>query len=259
LSRVIKPNQQMETTPLSITFDEVPLVVYSEGDKEPNTRSEGDGLETYEEALKRANDVLKEATKEAEAIVMQAKLESEKIRESAFSQGFSEGKKSGFSEGKALGTKEVTSWINQAKQIRNEMQITQSQLQKENHRAAVTLAVGIAKRIVKKEVLIDENTVIRVILDSLEALESLKKPETVLVRVNPQDVAIVEGSTSSFASILAGVEEFSVEPDPSIPRGGCVVETNLGCVDAQLETQLSAVEKALLERMEDVLADEYES
>lgn len=259
MSRVIKPIKQVETTPLSITFDDIPLVNDSEGDKSSNVKSEGNGLEPCEEALKSADAILKEATREAESIVIQARLESEQIRESAFSRGFSEGKEQGLVEGRELGAEEFTSSTSLAKRIYDQMQTLQTHLEKENHEAALMLALGIAKKLVKKEVLTDEDTVMRVIADALGTLVDLRKPETVLVRVNPQEAALVEGSTSSLAPMLTGVEEFSIEPDPSVSRGGCVLETNLGCVDAKLETQFDAVEMALLQRMEDVLADEYES
>lgn len=259
MSRVIKPKEQVETTPLSITFEDMPLAINNEGDNSPNTKSEGDGVKPCEEALNKADAILKEATREAESIVQRAKIEAEQVKENAFSQGLSSGKEQGLVEGRALGAEEFTSSINLAKRVYDEMQTIQTHLEKQNHEAALMLALGIAKKIIKKEVLTDEDTVLRVIADALGTLVNMKKPETVLVRVNPQEAALVEGSTSSFASMLAGVEEFSIEPDPSVSRGGCVLETNLGCVDGRLETQLDAVERALLQRMEDVLADEYES
>jgi len=37
----------------------------------------------------------------------------------------------------------------------------------------------------------------------------------------------------------------STVPDPSVARGGCIVDTDLGRFDARLDVQLRAVERAL--------------
>lgn len=259
MSRVIKPEQQIEIIPLDITFRDMPLVFDDDNDGTSDADSEGDAVNPVdEELLQKADAILKEATREGEEIVRQARLEADEIRQAAFSKGYSDGREQGMAEGRELGAQEFASAIELVKRIHNEMQRLQSSLEKENHKAAVRLAIEIAKKIVKKEVLTDEDTVIRVIADALGTLVDMKAPETVLVRVNPQELALVEGSASTIKSMLAGVEGFSVEADPSVERGGCVIETNLGSLDARMETQLDAVERAILERMEDVLANGYE-
>jgi flagellar biosynthesis/type III secretory pathway protein FliH len=37
----------------------------------------------------------------------------------------------------------------------------------------------------------------------------------------------------------------NIKEDEQIPPGGCVVETEMGAVDARLETQMTAIKKAL--------------
>jgi type III secretion protein L len=41
-----------------------------------------------------------------------------------------------------------------------------------------------------------------------------------------------------------------IVPDPKVASGGCIIESEVGTVDARLETQLRALEKALLGQTE---------
>jgi flagellar biosynthesis/type III secretory pathway protein FliH len=66
-----------------------------------------------------------------------------------------------------------------------------------------------------------------------EGLERVRRASRVRVRVHPSD-----------AAQLIELEAEVVE-DPSITRGGCVVESELGEVDARLEVRLDALARAI--------------
>jgi flagellar biosynthesis/type III secretory pathway protein FliH len=42
------------------------------------------------------------------------------------------------------------------------------------------------------------------------------------------------------------VNELKLEGDPEVERGGCLVESEAGILDASLSTQLAALDRALL-------------
>ena len=45
--------------------------------------------------------------------------------------------------------------------------------------------------------------------------------------------------------MLDGVKSFSIIEDSNIEPGGCVIETNLGFIDARIATKLKSIEEAL--------------
>ena len=45
--------------------------------------------------------------------------------------------------------------------------------------------------------------------------------------------------------MLDGVKSFSILEDSGIEPGGCVIETNLGFIDAKISTKLKSIEEAL--------------
>ena len=112
------------------------------------------------------------------------------------------------------------------------------------HRHLVDISLTIAKKVVKKISQTDEELVLRNIK---EALKSIKSAVRLKIRVNPEDWGISEKYQDYLRKMIEGIEELSILKDPTIERGGCVVETDLGVVDAKISSQLSEIELALEE------------
>ena len=84
-----------------------------------------------------------------------------------------------------------------------------------------------------------------------QALLSVRNQQRVLIRLAPADEPAVRQalapllqsnpSSGSFLDILA---------DARLERGACLLESELGIIDASLETQLSALERALRKKIQ---------
>lgn len=78
------------------------------------------------------------------------------------------------------------------------------------------------------------------------ALVSVRSQQKVLIRVCPADEpAVREALAAMIASAPGGVSFLDVSADPRMKPGDCILESELGVVDAGLETQLRALENAL--------------
>lgn len=66
-----------------------------------------------------------------------------------------------------------------------------------------------------------------------------RRARTVTLHVHPEDLTLLDEVRDYLARLELG---FSLQllPDATLTRGGCVVRSNLGEVDARLETRLSA-------------------
>jgi flagellar biosynthesis/type III secretory pathway protein FliH len=69
--------------------------------------------------------------------------------------------------------------------------------------------------------------------------------ESVRLRVHPDDAPALADRVQALAERLPAPGALALVTDESVGRYGCVVETALGRVDARLETQLAALERAL--------------
>jgi flagellar biosynthesis/type III secretory pathway protein FliH len=65
------------------------------------------------------------------------------------------------------------------------------------------------------------------------------------LRVHPDDWAAVEAARPALAARLAKAVELRLVVDAEVGRHGCVVESAAGRLDARLDTQLAALEKAV--------------
>jgi flagellar assembly protein FliH len=115
-------------------------------------------------------------------------------------------------------------------------------------RAAVELALRIAEKVVQASVANDPERVVDAVRG---ALRLLLDRERFTVLVNPDDLDVVREGLASVVAELGGVEHYEVQAERRVTRGGAVVRTVEGEVDATLE--------AKLQRAREVLEDERAS
>lgn len=111
--------------------------------------------------------------------------------------------------------------------------------------------VGVVTSAVRKIIgeLDEKERIVRVVRTALVAVRSQQK---VLIRVCPADEAAVRDALSAMiASAPGGVSFLDVSADPRMKPGDCILESELGVVDAGLETQLKALENALASKIKE--------
>ena len=111
--------------------------------------------------------------------------------------------------------------------------------------------VGVVTSAVRKIIgeLDEKERIVRVVRTALVAVRSQQK---VLIRVCPADEAAVRDALSAMiASAPGGVSFLDVSADPRMKPGDCILESELGVVDAGLETQLKALENALSSKIKE--------
>ena len=111
--------------------------------------------------------------------------------------------------------------------------------------------VGVVTSAVRKIIgeLDEKERIVRVVRTALVAVRSQQK---VLIRVCPADEAAVRDALSAMiASAPGGVSCLDVSADPRMKPGDCILESELGVVDAGLETQLKALENALSSKIKE--------
>jgi flagellar assembly protein FliH len=101
---------------------------------------------------------------------------------------------------------------------------------------AVELALSLAEKIVAGAVAVEPERVLDVVRGGLR---SLVERERVTVLVNPDDLDLVRGARADMRASLGGIEHCDVQAERRVARGGAVVRTPEGDVDARLETKLA--------------------
>lgn len=65
------------------------------------------------------------------------------------------------------------------------------------------------------------------------------------IHLHPDDLALLQQHTSELLSNASRQEKMHFLPAPEIARGGCLVRTQFGIVDARRETRLARVQQSL--------------
>ncbi len=102
------------------------------------------------------------------------------------------------------------------------------------------LSIAIARRILHRELSIDPDALAGIVS---AALDKVRLEEVSRVRVHPEHAAVLR------AAFEKSARPVRVEPDASLEKGGVVVETGHGKLDASVDTQLAEIERGLADRL----------
>jgi flagellar assembly protein FliH len=102
-------------------------------------------------------------------------------------------------------------------------------------RAAVELALRLAEKIVGAAIDADPEAVLGVIAG---ALRRATVRDHLVLEVNPDDFELVHDLAEELANRVGGVRRLDVVAERRVSRGGCVVRTEEGEIDARIEQQL---------------------
>ncbi|MFA4905331.1 MAG: FliH/SctL family protein [Candidatus Margulisiibacteriota bacterium] len=177
---------------------------------------------------------LPRAQSEAAKILSQARMEAEKLKNQA--------REEGLAQGKGMGQKEVEQKIKEALETLNQAVKEREKIIKDAEAEILRLALKAAEQIIRSEVSLHRDVCLNIVS---EAINRVSDREQVIVRVNREDAEYIKKYKDRLAGIVDGVKSFSVLEDSQIEPGGCVIETNLGYVDARISTKLAALEEAL--------------
>jgi flagellar assembly protein FliH len=159
------------------------------------------------------------------------------IEKAAYESGFRQGEEAGLEAAE----KKVAPLMKRYADAILEISKLKPKLYAQVERDVVKLALEVAKKIVHREVHVDREivqTLIKVALNHVAA----KSPVT--IRLHPADYNFVLEQRAASMPSGEGERDVSLLADQSIERGGCLIETECGDVDARIEEEFREVERA---------------
>jgi len=172
---------------------------------------------------------------EAAMLLTAAQAEADGIRAAAHAEGLAAGR----DEALAALAPAASALDDAAQQVRLVAEAAADELEVQ----AVELALTLAEKILGAAVAAQPELVVEAVRG---ALRGLVERERVTVLVNPDDLELVREAMGGVISALGGIEHCEVQAERRVARGGAVVRTPEGDIDARIE--------AKLERARDVVA-----
>lgn len=213
------------------------------------------GFEDLGELKHQASEIVGAARIEAGRILDAARAEATAHVGEAEPRGLAQGREQGLAEGRAegerLGREEAIgrftsqfealaeSWtaaLGEFETLRHDMM---QAARKDIVELAVTMAGKIARRVIEADPTVVEDQV-------AEVLGIVTASSRVTVSINPKDRVLVKSVLPALCERLAASADVELRDDTDIERGGCVLTTGSGRIDATVETQLQRMAEALV-------------
>jgi type III secretion protein L len=82
-----------------------------------------------------------------------------------------------------------------------------------------------------------------------KALSYVRTQKRVVLRLCPEDEELARGEWKNLQRDYPGIGTLDISADPRLSRGACLLESELGIIDASLEVQLAAIRNSFTRQL----------
>jgi len=192
-----------------------------------------DELKLLGPVKEKANRIIAQAEAQSREIIEAAKAEIDKMKESGYKEGMKIGKKEG--------EEKVSSEFSDALKTLNQAVKERKKIIRDAESEILRLSLKVAEQIIRSEVSLHRDVVLNIVS---EAIGRVSDREQIIIKANREDVDQLKKYKDRIGKIVDGVKNLSIIEDSAVEPGGCIIETNVGYVDARISTKLKAIEDA---------------
>jgi flagellar biosynthesis/type III secretory pathway protein FliH len=167
-----------------------------------------------------------DAQLEAAEIRQRAQHDAEQIRKAAHAQGYA--------AGKAAAARQLF-----------DLAALQAELGKRAERDATQAALLVAGQLLGVTLSSEPDKILALLRPHLARM---RRAQRLVLRLHPDDAAWLQAHPAALHELREQhtlASSLELRSDPTITRGGCVVESNIGDLDARVETRLTLLASAL--------------
>ncbi|OIJ17834.1 flagellar assembly protein FliH [Anaerobacillus alkalidiazotrophicus] len=212
---------------------------------------------------KSAEDELEKVRLEAEKLLSDAQLEYERVQqkineeiiesqkraEELFKQAEEKGYNEGFQHGLHEGQRQYETAIEEAKDIVTSSRKDYFHRLEEAEPVIVQLAIKVAEKIISESLENNQEIWLSIVKD---VINEVREQEHVKIYVHPQCFELTLNHKEELRLLLPNCENLSIYPDLHLEENGCTIETPYGKIDASIDSQLSEIKYALLEKLKEM-------
>jgi len=175
---------------------------------------------------------------------------AERFDVQAYQDGFKDGLEKGTDEGEKAGfeqaAKELEPVLGSLQQGLLQLQNLRQDTYQKIENEVVELALAIARKVVCREIELDREVVVCV---ARQALAKVEAPGRIKIKLNSSDLQFIDRTKHQLSDLIGNIDNVILEAEDRIQRGGCVIETDLGEIDARIDKQLQVVEESFRSAM----------
>ena len=136
----------------------------------------------------------------------------------------------GFNEG-------LQKWAVQLAEFEKSLQLIKAATEKN----IIPVAIKAAEKIIGKKLVEEPEIFIDIVKQSLKAVAQHRR---FTLYISPKELSLFEDSKSSLRQVIDQPDSFSIIPREGVPAGQCIIETESGIINVNLEELWKALETA---------------
>lgn len=216
-----------------------------------------------ESNIKLAEEKLQIAIEEAEKIKQEAQAEYEMAQqrindeiianqikaEEMYKQAEENGYNEGFQQGLQEGQKQYETFIEEAREVVAASKRDYFQRLDESEPAIVQLAIKVAEKIISNTLDTNQDEWLSIVKD---VINEVREQEQVKIYVHPNWYEFTLSHKEELRLQLPNCDHLYIYPDVHLEEHGCLIETPYGKIDASVDSQLTEMKDALLEKLKEL-------
>ncbi|MCB1145853.1 MAG: flagellar assembly protein FliH [Leptospiraceae bacterium] len=185
-----------------------------------------------------SDQIVERAKLEVERMVKEAEMRVADIEHEAYQKGYNAGREIGYREGQG----EVRRLIDRLGTILGHAIDVREQIVRDSEKLMVEMILMIARKVIKDEIIERKEVVLNNIR---EALARIKERDRIDIRVNFHDLELTTAHKDEIVKMMESLRKVNIYEDSRVDRGGVIIETDVGAIDARISTQLKEIEQAI--------------
>jgi flagellar assembly protein FliH len=209
----------------------------------------------YEDIRKRCDDNVEQAERRAREILDDARREAEEIRRQAHAQGLAAGRQNAVQDvdadiqrratelGEKFSSEKLQSTLPAMVAAVDALDRERDRWLAEWEAFGLRLSVAIAEKLLRRQLDLHPETATNMLSETLRLAAGNTH---ISLRIHPEDLQLLGEYPAEVARSMASCAQATIVPDPGVSRGGCVIDSQHGVIDARIETQLQRIVDELL-------------
>ncbi|HEX3462911.1 MAG TPA: FliH/SctL family protein [Candidatus Elarobacter sp.] len=190
-----------------------------------------------DDASRNAELLIADAHSRARTLVEDAATRADTVVQDARRQGHDDG----FQAGRDAADREMNDMLVTMRGLLEMARAERHKMMEDAEPELVKLALGIAERVLHQQIALDRGVVVEM---AKNAIARLIERDSVTVRVHPADLEAMRRHREELMA-MGDIRNLRVVEDQRVDRGGVVVDTDAGTIDARISTQLDEARKIL--------------
>ena len=182
-----------------------------------------------QENVSKAREGVKEIMRDA---LEKATAQARELKEQAIKDGTEKGFNEGFEKGREEAKTEFSPVLETLQKSIEELSGFRKMMYTKMEREMMEMTLALVKKIIHFELSTRPDSVQEMIR---LAVSNVLDKESMTIKINPEDKTHAESFRPELQQMYGEIKNITFEVHPGIQRGGCVVESNFGTIDARIE------------------------